>query len=199
MKSKSKKILWMIHQEAQRWYVFVQSGPGLGGREQRLWQSAQRRSPANHAARRACCWHLTTWENATEESPGNYFPFHVDEVPTMSFLSWVERWQGREHGAGWASALRRRSRIPCLRLRVINVISACLEAVSFLGKDPGLAGSSRQYGGWWKTDPAEASAGRPRALSPGFRETQVLVSALPLWIFFLIFAKTLYCFVFSSY
>ena len=37
---------------------------------------------------------------------------------------------------------------PCLWLGIINVITACLEALSFLGRDPGLADSSSQCGGW---------------------------------------------------
>lgn len=65
MKSKmNREIFWMIHQEAQRWYVFAQ----LGGTK-RLLESAKhykiRLSQANDAARLACCWHLTSWENET--------------------------------------------------------------------------------------------------------------------------------------
>lgn len=117
-----------------------------------------------------------------------------------TFLSWDEGWWGWGHGCCWASILRKWSRIPRLWLGIINVITACLEALSFLGKDPGLADSSSQCGDWWRTEAAKPSAGRLGALEhwilskgPGF-QSQLCHCGFSL----LTFAEVLNSSVFSS-
>lgn len=124
-------------------------------------------------------------EMRLQKSTGNYFSFMLMKYHT--FLSWDEGWWVWGHRRCWASILRKWSRIPCLWLGMINVITACLEALSFLGKDPGLADSSSQCGDWWKREPAKPSAGRFSALEhwilnerPGF-QSQLGHCGFSLW------------------
>lgn len=162
------EIFWMIHQETQRWYVFVH----LGGKNKYCsdlqnttkWDRAKLAMQPDLLA--AGIWQARKMR--LQKSTGNYFPLYVNKAPTIYFFLGMKGGRGEGTGCCWASVLRKQSRIPCLWLGIINVITACLEAPSFLGKDPGLADLSHQCGGWWKRDPAEASTGKPCALSLDF-------------------------------
>lgn len=196
MKSKSnREIFSVIHQEAQRWYVFVHLGRGAG-KAAAICKTLQNKIQPSYR----CSWtglllafdKLGTWD--CKNPQGIIFPFMLMKHLTHIFFSSDEGWRGGGLRCCWASVLRKWSRIPCLWLGIINAITACLEAPSFLGKDPRLADSSSQCGGWWKGDPAEASARRPFVPDTGFRMTDLgprpNVAAVG---FPLTFAKALNC------
>ena len=155
----NREIFWMIYQETQRWYVL----PSWEKKET-LLQSAKhykiRESQSNTMQPdwlAAGIWQARKMR--LQKSTGNDFTFLL--MNNLKYLSWNEGWWGWGQGSCWASTFRKWSRNPCLGFEIISVITACSDALSFLGKDlAGLADLGSQCGGWWKRDPVEASARR---------------------------------------
>lgn len=120
-------------------------GIGVGGLLQSARHYRNKIQTGKQGSRLGCCWHLTNQEKETAELHREFSPLHVNDVLYIYFLGL--RVVGVRTSVLLSKHFKEMIQNP-LPLAWNNQCHYCLfAALSFLGKDPGLAGRGSQCGG----------------------------------------------------